>query len=41
MKTEFKRYNGIPRPLQVCIRKLRKNEVLGTGGERRADEDGV
>ena len=41
MKTEFERCNGIPRPLQVCIRKLRKNEVLGTGGERRADEDGV
>ena len=41
MKIEFERCNGIPRPLQICIRKLRKNEVLETGGERRADEDGV
>ena len=41
MKPEFKRYNGIPRPLQVCIRKLRKNEVLGTGGARRAEVDSV
>ena len=41
MKTEFERCNGLPRPPQVCIRKLEENEVCGTGGERRADEDGI
>ncbi len=34
MKTEFERYNGIPRPLQVCIRKLgRKTRFAGNAEE--------